>query len=253
LNECGLVIRTGPLDVIDLIHPGILQPLYWMPDEGTGHVIALYPGVQLLEYDKLGQAIDQSKAWDLFHFLDDTDQNSLDIHSKGNVGLINGMPVIIDLENQMFGTRGQLKEQKRQSYNMYIDAGYSPSKAIRQTMVEFYSEHPEFNKWMEAYDVHQLLRNQLYSALTMPSTETRRNRLALFYQRCRNVTQKTEKVIEQTWSTIIRDRQKFWVKNEPQEASLALYKAWTGERQDNETKIVRSFSRKDKFDRPSVL
>ena len=41
LSGLGLVVRTGPIDVIDMIHPGILQPLYWMPFDNTDHVIAL--------------------------------------------------------------------------------------------------------------------------------------------------------------------------------------------------------------------
>jgi hypothetical protein len=240
LNDCGLVVRTGPLDVVDLIHPGILQPLYWMPDDITGHVIALYPGVQLLKYNECGEVTDQSKIWNLFHFLGDTEQNSLDIHSKGNVGLIGDLPVVIDLENQMFGTMGDLKERKRQSYNMYLDAGLSPVNAIRQTMVEFYGGHPDFKKWIKAYDYHQPLRNQLHDALNMPNEEMRRNRMALFYQRCRKVTGQTEKLIEQKWSTVIRDRQKFWVKEEPREAELSLYKAWTGKEKDNEIKRIMS-------------
>ncbi len=237
LDDYGLVVRTGPLDVVDLINPGVLQPLYWMPHGEKGHVIAIYPGVQLLDHflDNVSRNL---VIYNLADFLYETGQNSMDIHTKGNIGLVHDVPVVIDLENQMFGTRIELKQRKQDTYRVYRDAGLKPADAIRQTMVELYGDNSCFDKWIKTFDFFQPIRDQLYNALNMRSADMRRNRLALFYDRCKKLTQRPEKVLTKNWSQTIRNRQKIWQVSEPKESKIALYRPWTGSPKDNQSKTL---------------
>jgi hypothetical protein len=235
LDSYGLVIRTGPLDVTDLIHPGILQPLFWLPIEHTDHVIAIYPGIQLPNLqDKVSYPVFDNDRHKLKAFLEKTGQNTHDINTDENIGYCSAVPLVLDVENSFFGTSDLSKKQKKHTaFSTYVSAGIPYYKAIGQVMQEIYGGIPEYQHWIKAFEAHQVLRAQIYHALNQPNQTMRLEKLNLFYQRCQNVTQRPERVLTHEWSQTIRNRQKFWVKHEPQLSEVALYKPWTGCSKDN--------------------
>lgn len=219
LDGCGLVIKTGDIDVVDLINPAILQPLFWLPQDDTDHVIAIYAGVQLLKPMNFSDSKNNTIINKTKDYLDNTRQKSLDTETVENFGLVNNLGIIIDNEQLFFGTNheGSLRsnnvtyehrDRKKEAYEMYREAGCSPWLAIRQVMVELYSKKPEFEKWISVYDYHQSLRQQIHAALNAPNEERRHEMLGAFYQRCRDCVS-------------------------GKDVEVALYSPWTGNPRDN--------------------
>lgn len=247
LDNYGLVVRTGPLDVIDLAHPGILQPLFWMPDFETGHVIALYPGVQLLKQMNLADTDTKILKDRLATFLDLSGHKTFDINHIENIGIIDDKPIIIDSENLFFGlscilTRGN----KHTAYQNYIASKMRPDQALAMVIKEFYGKKPEYKTWEGVYNAHQPLRAQIHDALNQPTDAARLEKLNQFYRRCQHLTEKPESVIRHHWHVRGQNGQKIWVKEDPVlTEQAALYRPWTGNPADNITKSRRRFGRKD--------
>lgn len=214
LNDLGLVIRTGPVDIVDMIHPCILQPLYWMPFDNTDHAIAIHPGIQLTKAvcDRKQKDYFEEKRRKLVAYMHKTKQLTKDAVNPHNFGDIDNNLVILDIGDYYFGTKWKInKEHKKAIYQSFINEGQTMSMAIRNTMSELYSRTPEFNKWISAYDYHQPLREQIDEALNEPDILFRHEVLKNFYQRCRDLVKA------------------------PQDG-LALYSPWTGKPEDNISK-----------------
>ena len=214
-DDLGFVVRTGPMNIIDMIHPCVLQPLYWMPLDSIDHVIAIYPGIHLPEIifntQRSGDFETDRRA--LVEFMQATNQLTKDTVSPHNFGYTNEQLVILDTEDHACGTKWRAnKEHKNQIYKSYEEEGASPHVAIRQVMVELYGDRPEFNEKIKAYDYHQPLRAQIDAALSEPVVGSRYVKLYDFYQTCRDSVAGLN-------------------------PEVALYAPWTGKVEDNEPKV----------------
>ena len=217
LNDLGLVVRTGPIDVIDMIHPGVLQPLYWMPFDNTDHVIALYGGIQLSDHlhDRSLTKGFNAERHKLVEFMKRTGQSTIDSSVDQNFGYCDGTLVVLDTEEFFFGSKTRaLTDYKYNAYRVYRDAELPRHLAIRQVMIEMYGGKPEFDKWIAAYDYHQSLRAQIHDALSEPDVGFRHEKLYDFYQMCRDSAKGTN-------------------------SDLALYAPWSGKPEDNQSKFTR--------------
>lgn len=235
LDDYELVIRPGVLDVVDLINPFVLQPLFWLPHETMEHVIALYGGVQLLSEMNLPQQHIGRLVDELTANLYKTHQNALDIQTIENIGIINGMPIVIDLENTFFGTTDPtLREEKRDLYSMYIEHGLPPHEAIAYTMDVLYAQHSEFSQWMLAYQAHQPLRAQLWDAIHHENDRT--GQLSLFYDRCASLMHCPEMVRVNQEERFLNKGVTSVLSSHFTDVSMALYSPWTGDIEDNRSK-----------------
>jgi len=251
ISNHGLVVKTGDIDVVDLIHPAMIQPLFWLPHEETDHVIALYPGVQLLKQMGFNSHANEAYTKKTKKFLDETHQKSLDIDTIENLGLINDTPIIIDTEQLFFGTDSEMspanesvihqrRDRKKQAYATYIEAGYAPHQAIRQTMVELYNDHPQFKEWIRAYDFHHPLRAQIHDAINAGNSELKSQKLSMLYKRCNRLVQQPEKIQDHRWhvSRLTKKGAPVWTKEDCAITELALYSPWTGNLKDNALKTT---------------
>jgi hypothetical protein len=237
MDDYGLVIRTGLLDVVDLINPHVLQPLFWLPHDSVDHVIALYGGVQLLDQMQIPQAQKAKISQELSHNLEQTGQKSLDIQTIENIGIVNGMPIVIDLENTFFGTEDpKLREEKREIYTMYIDYGLAPHQAIAYTMDLLYAQHPALRQWMLAYQAHEPLRAQLWDAISNEADNKRIEKLAEVYGRCKQLVSEPEQVSVVHEQKMVTNGQVAAVSCHFTNISMALYHPWTGNIADNAIK-----------------
>jgi hypothetical protein len=214
-NGLGFVVRTGPMDIVDMIHPGVLQPLYWMPFDNTGHVIGMYPGIQLpgfiINNDQIAEPF-QTNRMELIDFMNRSNQLTRDTQSPHNFGYINNRLVVLDTEDQNCGTKWKVnKEHKKEIYNKHLADGLHPFEAIRQVMIDLYSDQPEFDRWISAYDYHQPLRAEIDIALSEPDIDLRHEMLRDFYQSCRDAVNGAH-------------------------PDVALDAPWTGQAKDNTTK-----------------
>jgi len=216
LDNLGLVIRTGPIDVIDMIHPGVLQPLYWMPFDNTDHVIAIYGGIQLSAhlYENEGGVITFNKDREiLVDWMKSTGQKTNDSNVDQNFGYCNNELVVLDTEEWFFGSKTEaLTDYKYDAYNVYREAGLTPYLAIRQVMIEMYGDIEGFSNLIKTYDFHQPLRAQLDNAISEPDLAFRYEMLDDFYRNCRKAV-------------------------DGKDNEVALYRPWTGSLSDNRPKL----------------
>ncbi len=213
-DDLGFVVKTGPMNIVDMIHPGVLQPLYWMPFDNTDHVIAIYSGIQLTApvYHRKDTDIFEAERLKLVAYMDKTQQLTKDAVTPHNFGYIDGRLVVLDTEDYYFGTKWQAnKANKQKIYDAKVHEGMPPSIAILETMIELYSGTPEFQKWIKAYEYHQPLRHQIDLALNEPDVELCHDMLEDFYQRCRDCVS-------------------------GKDPEVALYSPWTGNLEDNKAK-----------------
>ena len=118
----GVVLKIGPTDIEDLIHPAILQPLGWMEDKENKLTVAIYPGIELLKHF----SGDRSAMADVESALRRTGQGAQDMH-ESNLGIIRlkgNKPVqmALDVDNQYNGTTDPKRKNNKTETTVLIDA-----------------------------------------------------------------------------------------------------------------------------------
>lgn len=235
MDDMGLVIRTGPVDVIDLMHPCVTQPLYWMPFDNDRHVISIYAGIQLPSHvadkknkkDKSGFDKDRHK---LVEYMKRSGQLTRDASVDENFGYVDGVLQVLDCEQFFFGSRSsEISAHKKSLFNMHRGAGMPVYQASAMVMQEIYGGHKEYHRYIAAFDYHIPLRSQLNDALTCVNEGDRHEKLTVFYNRCQKLVREPEQCVRH-----LRDH--FNGAQYDQEGEIALYKPWTGDLKDNRVK-----------------
>ncbi len=97
LDSHGIVVRTGIIDVLRLINPGIIQPLHWSKTS-SGLTVALYPGLELLMHI-VQDITEQKKALGNDIVVWGNDNLDLKVENLGSIN--NGLQgILIDVDNK---------------------------------------------------------------------------------------------------------------------------------------------------------
>lgn len=167
VDSHGVVIRIGPTDVTDLIHPAILQPLGWLPDvaetyDGDRLSIAIYPGIHLWRDTAMAASVEE-----IGRVLARDGHAALDI-SPRNMGLVpvtrpDGAPaaatVLIDTDNQLNGLEDHYERQRRQDIMKAGAASGTPPPALMSAIMASASRGwSTLDDQLAAFEMHQPLR-----------------------------------------------------------------------------------------------
>jgi hypothetical protein len=222
LDQYGLTMRIGEIDVADFINPAILQPLSWITIEGL--TCAIYPGIRHQDFNP-------SEHIDYEEFCSDSSQYSSTVTSfltssfqkandtiNVNVGLVRStlgnlkgdIPLLFDVNSDNNHTIDDDFKAIKDIINT-INIEDRPQGMI-DIMAILYSDIDHFAAFMAAQHVHHPLRQELSNALAQDNTALRQEKMAHFFAHCEQLTRCPE-------------------------GDLALYSPWTGAKQNN--KLLR--------------
>ncbi|GEM_PF-1704193 len=256
IESHGVVVRIGPTDVEDLIHPAILQPLGWLDDKDNGISVAVYPGIELYNTDmEIGRG-DNTLSTQLLLALSRTGQGSSDLGAN-NLGIIrinkNGIEtpvaVLLDPDNQFNGTNNDETKRRKRSIMAQGDGSITNkssgsgsvlrSKSIEQAMNSVFDVESAVENWKLAFETHQPLRTAFWMAWRNADPNKDAGDpayLSRFWAQCAAATKQLQRVMVHEWEETQT------ASGAPAEAysqklyEFALYKPWTADPQDNKTK-----------------
>ncbi|MBL4666543.1 MAG: hypothetical protein JKY04_04135, partial [Sneathiella sp.] len=251
LDDHGVVIRIGPTDVDDLVHPAIIQPLGWMNDDENKISVAIYPGFELATTFK-----DQSYATDarasLKEALDDSGQGSADV-SNNNTGMAYIMKdgketpiaILIDPDNKFNGTKTSSDEGS--SLQRIRDQAASSANTLRKSSVMEDAIHSisklghDMKDWEQVFMMHQPLRTRFWLA----HKDSEKNGVSdplfvkQFWDECKSLRE-TPKSYTFSKYTQYKNENGIKVGRVSNHAieNVSLYAPWTGKEEDQKRKNV---------------
>lgn len=208
LDSHGVVLRIGPLDVVDLMNPGILQPLGWVRDlncnvEVASHytktaplTVAIYPGIELYQ-NYLNDDNRPKSAGSLLDFLEATGMSIIDANSD-NTGVIriqdeSGQEIAVEMlldtdslyndsSTKISLLRSEFLQQAKKQYKNKGDV-------MRQTLTETFKDAQDVSSsWLKAFQLHQPLRQQFWQAYTDGALDLAQ--MDVFWASCAAATKK---------------------------------------------------------------
>lgn len=206
LDSHGVTIRIGPTIVEDLLHPGVLQPLGWVQDTDNDEItVAIYPSIEHYNshYNSvMAETGARSLLDELYIFLDQTDQNTNDMNPR-NIGIIRVddhgtlriLPVIMDTDNEMNGTRSwDARVRKVDMMRHSLARGATPARAMQVALetVSAFSLMPIGDELLAAFGQHQPLREAFWDAWWeegRPREAPDPVQMAAFWDKCAQATQ----------------------------------------------------------------
>ena len=247
LNSHGVVLRIGPTDVMDMINPGILQPLGWMEDPdiriGTEEIpftVAIYPGIELFK-DWQNNMHRPELTVDLPAMLYATGQNRGD-YDDSNRGVIRilddtgreaAVEVILDMDNKCNFSSEVLSEKRANHMARAAEFHENMGDILAQTIESTFAGTNDIQYWQRAFEVHQPLRRLFWEAFSSaeksdaaPDIKARQK----FWDTCVQVTNNPHAAVVPMWH---KQTQKSgateFVREEVFIPQAVLYHPWTGE------------------------
>jgi hypothetical protein len=291
LNSHGVVLRIGPTDVNDLVHPGIIQPLGWLEDKENKiemhgkdipFTVAIYPGIELIDHYKKDPNPDKPKiVGDLIDLMVATGQGTADV-ADYNCGIIRvhdddghevAVKMLLDPDNSFNSSSGNTKSQRetrmrQQEESSKISKGsvrLNKGEMLMNTLRDVFNAARNVKYWERAFEMHQPLRHMFWEAFRdvpgitgTPDADARQ----AFWDKCAAVTNNPTPVTLPVWRTEERDKDNLsFVRDELNVPHLVLYRPWTGKDEDRITKPIEQSpalkaaverAHRDNINRPTV-
>ena len=243
IESHGVVLKIGPTDLEDLIHPAILQPLGWVEDKENNLTLAIYPGIELYKHFR-GDGTSLASAQQA---MGRTGQNTTDI-AGNNLGImrVNGnkpVQMALDVDNQFNGTKDAKREDaKRTAMSEGSATSSDLSRAVSNAISKTFNAEDELENWMQAFEVHQGLRHSFWKAFgkDQGGTETiDPEALKAFWEECKQATDAPRGAVRHRWSKDINENGvPIWTKYESVIDVVALYTPWTDNEKDRRPKFA---------------
>ncbi|MGM0422456.1 MAG: hypothetical protein ACQEQL_05070 [Pseudomonadota bacterium] len=253
LDSHGVVIRIGPLDVEDLMNPGILQPLGWLEDrrhkvqtdvlaEQTAPLtVAIYPGIELYK-NYLDDNQRPKSAGDLEDFLFLTGAGLGDV-KEPNKGVIRlqdektggevAVEMLLDPDNTFNRSAPDTSSERSSIMQKGQKTHKNKGDLMLHTLTETFKTAQNVSHWQRAFQLHQPLRNLFWQAFNDVKKSTDNpdpQKIQAFWDKCAAVTVSPERQKMQVWrlKTDAKGVSKL-VRKENDMPELVLHTPWTKE------------------------
>jgi hypothetical protein len=259
LDSHGVVIRIGPLDVEDLMNPGILQPLGWLesPDNNVKIdalraltaplTVAIYPGIELFK-NYLDDNKRPKSAGELKDFMELTGAGLGDV-SERNKGVIRlqdeagsevAVEMLLDPDNNFNESSQESSVQRSSIFEQAKKKYKSKGDILLYSLTESFKEAKNISYWQRAFQLHQPLRNlfwQAFDNVKGPDDKPDLEKLEAFWNKCAAATVKPEQQKMYVWhtKTNIFGVQKL-VRKEAKMPELVLYTPWAQKHEDQSSR-----------------
>lgn len=249
LNSHGVVLRIGPLDVTDLMNPGILQPLGYLEDREhmIGNVpftVAIYPGIELRRNYNSSMGRRPELAGRLGSFLCETEQGSGDFGEDNNgiIRVLNdegqevAVEVVLDADNSFNSSFGKLPKRRADSLQEHEKSSQNKGEVLSRTIQDVFNAASGAKHWLRAFHLHQPLRQLFWEAFDnaknigdVPDAVKR----DVFWDKCAEVTNRPQPVVMPLWRLEKDATGKVsYIREETVIPNLVLYRQWTKEEAD---------------------
>ncbi len=251
LDSHGVVVRIGPTDVTDLIHPAIIQPLGWLDDTENNISVAIYPGIELSTKFENQQYAAESISR-LEASLRQSGQRSHDIN-QGNTGIVRiykdgqekALSILLDPDNRFNGTNISSEEGdalKNIRSNAQSSQNNTRRSGVMEDAINGISElvH-DMSDWKDVFLLHQPLRTKFWLAQRSTANGSTQDPLYMqqFWNECKFLTEKPKSYIVHKYTEYENENGVMISRYEKKFINGAsLYKPWTGKDADQKPKII---------------
>ncbi|MGM0423103.1 MAG: hypothetical protein ACQEQL_08425, partial [Pseudomonadota bacterium] len=222
LDSHGVVIRIGPLDVEDLMNPGILQPLGWLEDQShkvqtdvlteqtAPLTVAIYPGIELYK-NYLDDNQRPKSAGDLEDFLYLTGAGLGDVKgpNKGVIRLQDektggevAVEMLLDPDNTFNRSAPHTSSERSSIMERGKKAHKNKGDLMLHTLTETFKTAQNVSHWQRAFQLHQPLRNlfwQAFNDVKKSKDNPDPQKIQAFWDKCAAVTVSPERQKMQVW------------------------------------------------------
>ncbi|TVQ84539.1 MAG: hypothetical protein EA357_02645 [Micavibrio sp.] len=227
LNSHGVVLRIGPTDVEELIHPAILQPLGWREaphitirrgGKDVPLTVAVYPGIELYE-NYLKQDGRPELAGKLRDILVETGYGTTDIEKKGNTGVIDipdederraVVEILLDPDDKYNAATPEKSKRKREIFADALKRTGDKSAALALTLRDAFKNAQEIKPFLRAFQLHQPLRNLFARAFAEHNPD--KSCLQAFWDACAAAKQAPHPMKMSHWTSVVGEDGRLHVK-----------------------------------------
>lgn len=247
LNSHGVILRIGPLEMDDYIHPCVLQPLGYVQDKDPAYplspfVVAIYPGVALP-----AKGYTRRSTYTLINSTDrimgQTGFVGYDMH-RDNVGIIPivdedekelGVEMAIDVDSQSIYPLDRRKHEDllEDMRDAEKELG-NRALAMEQSISKAFNKVSQLDAWRKAMRTHLPLRVMFWDAFKDPDKPDV-EKLSAFWKACADaVNTLPQPITVPSWRAIDSEGadQTRFERYEALILSPSLYRAWTGKLKD---------------------
>jgi len=233
IDSHGVVVRIGPTDVEDLIHPAILQPLGWLDDKENGFSVTIYPGIELYN-DFLSREPGNDLLSGMQNIMTQTGQGIGDAaaYNTGVIRLRFGdgpevpLALLLDPDNEYNSSNAnsEADNAKKSILSSSQASSVLKSTAVQNALNSVSSFAIDAGNWKKAFQIHQPLRNLFWLACEKtdaPDGTPDAEYMQDFWDRCAAVTNKPERVVDPDTGDVF---------------DMGLSSPWTGKDEDRRPK-----------------
>ncbi len=261
LNSHGVIIRIGPTNVEELMHPALIQPIGWLEDQefhlGTQAApltVAIYGGVELaVDQANIPQSERPVHMVHLQNFLEETGQtaNDLFIDNRGMVRIFDeerneevAVDLLIDVDNEKNDATESTEDYRKKKFNNAAKRYANKADAHAEVVLSQFSDSREMKYLPKAFNAHQPLRRLFWDAFKDVNTAADKpdpEKLKVFWDTCKRVTNNMESCVMPTWE--MKEEKDasgnpVFVQKEIFVPNVVLYRPWTGNPEDKVIKPI---------------
>jgi|GEM_PF-3219264 len=217
LDDHGVVVRIGPTNINDLIHPAIIQPLGWIDDKENEITVAIYPGVELIKNVR-NPAFAEMKLHNIKAGLRRAGHETYDVN-KNNAGMSYverdgvGVPVaiLLDPDNNYNGaaSTGDLGDALTRIRESVQRSGAAANKSdmLDDAIGSISALAQDMKDWETFFRSHQPLRTRFWlSQKGRENSDTPDPEyMKMFWDECRSLKQKPKSYIQHKYTSYVNE------------------------------------------------
>lgn len=249
LNSHGVIIRIGPLNILELMNPAIIQPLGWIENRKVlveGNVpftVAIYPGIEF-HGDPVKPSGRQEAAVERMRgFLNTAGHATSDINVR-NSGVIRVLDekkgkecavwINLDPDNEFQGISAANLKAREATFSEAKKETANIAEAFSKTMQATFGYQRGGELFLQAFEAHAPLRNLFWESFKGKTEKEMPDAACMqhFWNTCERVTKNPASCVMPVWRTQQVEGKATLVREEAYMPHVVLYRPWTGLKSD---------------------